>query len=116
MKKFILPLVAVALLSACGESSSGDATEEDKETAVKTCMSEFKKGLGDNAAMFDMEKLEPIAQEYCECSIDKLIEADIPVSEMNSMSESDIMEVAADCFAAFQEDMMGAINMEAAME
>lgn len=135
MKRFLLPLAAVALLAvSCGDSkdekdsegddtteaaadeTSANATEGDISNAVTMCQDAFYDGLGENAAMFDMDKLEPIVDEYCDCAVNKLVEADIPVADLMTISQDEVMEVAGDCFTEFQSKMMEAVNMEAAME
>jgi hypothetical protein len=111
LKFLVIPALAALTFTSCEQKdSSGDASGEDRQKGVDACLKEFYNSMGSSIDMFDREKLDPMAKEYCECSMDKLIEADIPLSKMNSMSEEEITKVAGDCLKEFEEKVMTAIK------
>lgn len=89
--------------NADGKLSAADATDEMWEDGLKKCIDAAKQSMGAAADSFDKDKLSEAVEDYCSCSMDKMKEADMSVSDMYNQAK--VMEVAADCITDFQNDI-----------
>ena len=94
------------------DSESGSVLEMGREAGIESCLEALQDGLGASAEMFDADKLEAAAEEYCSCAIDKFIDEEVPIGEMMTMGEAEVMEIAGECLETFQTQMMSAMNMD----
>jgi len=90
MKKMILAVSIIALISSCERSRKGHWTDSDKNAAKKDCksgakdLSEMEKGL------FDVNK-------FCDCAVDKIEKEYDNYNKADKMGEDQIQKFAEMC-------------------
>lgn len=108
MKNIWILLLALGL-TACEEGTTAGLTEDEQASLKKGCLDasmsqteSFKTALGE-------ENFKAILNEYCDCAVKSVMDADIPISEWNEMPQKDRDALANECRAELMNNL-GAIE------
>lgn len=97
--KYIWIVLMAMSLTACEEGTTASLDEAEQESLKKGCLDasksqtqSFKQALGE-------DHFNAVLDEYCDCAVKSVMDADIPISEWNEMPQKDRDALANECRA-----------------